>query len=55
MAIGVIGIPLYMLASKDFSDKTKTIVLLVALAVFPLAMSIAARPKNHDLFAATAA
>ncbi|KAF2681051.1 hypothetical protein K458DRAFT_85685 [Lentithecium fluviatile CBS 122367] len=55
LAILLIGIPLYVLASGCFTDKTKITTLLVALVFFPVAIQIAARPKNHDLFTATAA
>ncbi|KAF2174896.1 hypothetical protein K469DRAFT_704011 [Zopfia rhizophila CBS 207.26] len=55
LAIFLIGVPLYVLASTNFSDRTKLTVLMVALFLFPIAIQIAARPKNHELFAATAA
>jgi hypothetical protein len=55
LAIFVIGVPLYVLASKDICDRTKVTVLLTALVLFPFAMFIAARPKNHEMFTATAA
>jgi len=55
LAIILIGIPLYVLASKSFCDRTKITVLLISLVLFPVAIQIAARPKNHDLFTATAA
>ncbi|KAF2476127.1 uncharacterized protein BDR25DRAFT_300915 [Lindgomyces ingoldianus] len=55
LAVLLIGVPLFVLASTAFCDKVKVAVLLVALVLFPAAIQVAARPKNHDLFTSTAA
>ncbi|CAO2658157.1 Nn.00g074170.m01.CDS01 [Neocucurbitaria sp. VM-36] len=54
LAIGLISIPLFIMASDSFSEKIKLVALLVSLVAFPFAIQIAARPRNLELFMATA-
>ncbi|KAF2661877.1 hypothetical protein K491DRAFT_773470 [Lophiostoma macrostomum CBS 122681] len=54
LAIAVIGVPLYILAANNVCNRTRLTVLFISLAAFPAAIYTAARPKNLDLFAATA-
>ena len=54
LAIGLISIPLFIMASDSFSEKIKLVALLVSLVAFPVVIQIAARPRNLELFMATA-
>lgn len=54
LAIGLISVPLFVMASDSFNEKVKLIALLVSLCAFPFALQVAARPKNLELFMATA-
>lgn len=54
LAIGLISIPLFIMVSDTFSEKIKLVALLVSLIAFPFAIQIAARPRNLELFMATA-
>jgi hypothetical protein len=45
--------PLSVLATNSISDKTKLFVLLISLVAFSIAIQVAARPRNLELFVVT--
>ncbi|OJD35407.1 uncharacterized protein BKCO1_17000149 [Diplodia corticola] len=55
VTVALLMIPVCLLFSLGLSDKIKVVFVLLFVIVFPIAISIFAQPKSHELFAATAA
>ncbi|KAJ9648280.1 hypothetical protein H2199_001133 [Coniosporium tulheliwenetii] len=47
--------PICLLFYLDFNREVKVVVVLLFVSLFPATITILARPKNHEVFAATAA
>ncbi|OMP82540.1 hypothetical protein BK809_0006850, partial [Diplodia seriata] len=55
ITVGLLMVPVCLLFKLKMADKIKVVLLLVFVLVFPIAISVFARPRHHELFAATAA
>lgn len=53
-ALVLIIVPLTVLASDTFGQKTKLLTVIASLVAFPVAIQIAARTRTLELFVATA-
>lgn len=54
LAVTLTGIPVCVLFAIPCSNKSKIALVVTFIFLFPAAMTLTARPKNHELFAATA-
>ncbi|KAL1620946.1 hypothetical protein SLS54_005878 [Diplodia seriata] len=55
ITVGLLMVPVCLLFKLKMADKIKVVLLLVFVLGFPIAISVFARPRHHELFAATAA
>lgn len=55
ITVALLMLPVCLLFKLNMADKVKVVFVLVFVLVFPIAISIFARPRHHELFAATAA
>ncbi|OCK95286.1 uncharacterized protein K441DRAFT_658679 [Cenococcum geophilum 1.58] len=54
LAVTLTGIPVCVLFAIPCSNKSKIALVVTFIFLFPAAMTLTARPRNHELFAATA-